>query len=167
LSPANSSWGPDTISFMSDFNEARKKAESGSVVSQGYVGWCYLYGRETDLDYSEALRWLSAAAYEGRASRPFVHLGDMYAGGLGMAKNLSEAIRHYNAVVASEPRAQLALARIYSQGDGVDADPAKASMLYSSLAACNHVHDDPAVAAFSGALTSAEVDEAKAYGRKH
>jgi uncharacterized protein len=151
---------------MSDFDEARKKAESGSVVSQGYVGWCYLYGRETDLDYSEALRWLSAAAYEGRASRPFVHLGDMYARGLGLVKNLSEAIRHYNAVVASEPRAQLALARIYSQGDGVDADPAKASMLYSSLVGCNHVHDDPAVAAFSGALTSAEVDEAKAYVRK-
>jgi hypothetical protein len=44
----NSSCGPDTISFMSDFDEARKRAESGSVVSQSYVGWCYLYGRETD-----------------------------------------------------------------------------------------------------------------------
>jgi hypothetical protein len=79
IRPDNSSYGPDTIPFMSDFDEARKKAESGSVVTQGYVGWCYLYGRETDLDYSEALRWLSAAAYEGRASRPFVHLGDLAA----------------------------------------------------------------------------------------
>jgi TPR repeat protein len=99
--------------------------------------------------------------------RPFVHLGDMYAGGLGVAKNINEAIRHYKAVVGSELRAQLALARIYFKEDGVNADPNEASRLYSSLAACNHVHDDPAVAAFSGALTSAEVDEAKAYVRKH
>jgi hypothetical protein len=152
---------------MSDFDEALKKAESGSVVNQGYVGWCYLYGRETDANYSEALRWLTLVAYERRASRAFVHLGDMYAKGLGVAKNMSEAIRHYSAVVGSELRAQLALARIYSRGDGVDADTGEASRLYSSLAVCNHVHDDPAVAAFAGALTSAEVEEAKAYIRKH
>jgi TPR repeat protein len=152
---------------MADFNEARKKAEAGSVVSQGYVGWCYLYGRETDVSYQEALRWLSAAAYEGRASRPFVHLGDMYLSGLGVVKNLTEAIRHYKAVVGSELRAQLALARIYSQRDGVNADPNEASKLYSTLAVCNHIDDDPAVAAFAGALTSGEVEEAKAYIRKH
>jgi TPR repeat protein len=152
---------------MADFDEALRKAESGSVVNQGYVGWCYLYGRGTDVSYSEALRWLSAAAYEGRASRAFVHLGDMYAAGLGVAKNISEAIRHYKAVAGSELRAQLALARIYSQGDVVNADRDEASRLYSSLAASNHLHDDPAVAAFSGALTSAEVDEAKSYVRKH
>ena len=159
--------GSVTISGMSDFNEALKKADGGSVVSQGYVGWCYLYGRETAISYQEALRWLSAAAYEGRASRPFVHLGDMYLSGLGVVKDLPEAIRHYKAVVGSELRAQLALARIYSQRDGVNADPDEASSLYSVLAACNHVQDDPAVAAFAGALTSAEVEEAKAYIQKH
>jgi hypothetical protein len=46
------------------------------------------------------------------------------------------------AVVSSERRAQLALARIYSQGDGVDAAPGEASRLYSSLAVCDHVYDD-------------------------
>jgi TPR repeat protein len=150
---------------MSNFDEALKKAGSGSVVSQGYVGWCYLYGQGTDVSYPEALRWLSAAAYEGRASRPFVHLGDMYAAGLGVAKNISEAIRHYKAVVGSELRAQLGLARIYSKG-GAIADPNEASRLYSSLARSMHGNDDPAVAAFAGALTSAEVEEAKAYIRK-
>ena len=92
-------------SQQSDFDKARRKAESGSVVSQGYVGWCYLYGRETGVNYEEALRWLSAAAYEGRASRAFVHLGDMYVAGLGVAKSVSEAIWHYKAVVSSELRA--------------------------------------------------------------
>ena len=151
---------------MADFNEALKNAEGGSVVSQGYVGWCYLYGRGTDVNYPEALRWLSAAAYEGRASRAFVHLGDMYAQGRGVAKNVSEAVRHYKAVVDSELRAQLALARLYSQGDASTLNPNEASKLYSSLADCNHVHDDPAVAAFAGALTGAEVEEAKAHTRK-
>jgi TPR repeat protein len=149
--------------FMSDFDEALEKAKAGSVVSQGYVGWCYLYGRETDASYSEALYWLSAAAYRGRASRPFVHLGDMYAAGLGLQPNMGEAVRHYKAVVAVELRAQLALARIYAKGDGTTADPDEALRLYSSLSDCNHIHDDPAIAAFAGALTSAEVEEAKAH----
>jgi TPR repeat protein len=89
----------------------------------------------------------------------------MYAAGLGVAKNISEAIRHYKAVVGSELRAQLGLARIYSKG-GAIADPNEASRLYSSLARSMHGNDDPAVAAFAGALTSAEVEEAKAYIRK-
>lgn len=152
---------------MPDFDEALKNAESGSVVSQGYVGWCYLYGRGTDINYSEAFRWLSVVAYERRSSRAFVHLGDMYAQGLGVVKDMNEAIRHYKAVLGSELRAQLALARIYSQEAGVNADTNEASRLYSSLAVCNHLHEDPAVAAFAGALTSAEVEEAKAYIRKH
>ena len=80
---------------------------------------------------------------------------------------MNEAIRHYKAVVGGELRAQLALARIYSEEDGVNTDTTEASRLYSSLAVCSHLHDDPAVAAFAGALTTAEVEEAKAYIRKH
>jgi TPR repeat protein len=90
----------------------------------------------------------------------------MYAAGLGVAKNISEAIRHYKVVVGSELRAQLTLARIYSKGDGAIADPNEASRLYSSLACSMHVSDDPVIAAFAGVLTSAEVEEAKAYTRK-
>src|SRR5437868_4743605 len=98
---------------MPGFNDALEKAKAGSVVSQGYVGWCYLYGRGTDVSYAEALHWLSAAAQQGRASRAFVHLGDMHAAGLGMQPNPSEAMLYYKAVVGVELRAQLGLARIY------------------------------------------------------
>jgi uncharacterized protein len=150
---------------MSDFDDALNKAKAGSVVSQGYVGWCYLYGRETDRNYSEALRWLSAAAYQGRASRPFVHLGDMYAAGLRVPPNIGEAVRHYKAVVTVELRARLALARIYSKADGPSADPNEALRLYSSLVGCDSLHDDSAVAAFAGALMSAEIEEARTYIR--
>ena len=64
LSPVFNNYSPATISSMSDFDEALKNAESGNVVSQGYVGWCYLYGPGTEVNYSEALRWLSVVAYE-------------------------------------------------------------------------------------------------------
>jgi len=118
-----------------------------------------LYGRGTDVNYSEALRWFSVVAYERRASRAFVHLGDMYAQGLGVAKDMSEAIRHYRAVVGSELRAQLALARIYSQENGVNANTNEASRLYSSLAVCNHLHDDLAVAAAGAGVGCEDVHE--------
>jgi TPR repeat protein len=151
---------------MPDIKKVRRGAEAGSVVDQGYLGWCYLYGRDIEINYQEAFRWLSAAAYEGRASRPFIHLGRMYEEGLGVSRDINEAIRHYKAVVKVEPRAQLALARIYSLGDGVPADPDKALKLYSAVACCNHVHPDPAVAAFAGAVTPEEIEEAKAHVRK-
>ena len=150
---------------MSDFNEELKKAEAGSVVSQGYVGWCYLYGRDTDVNYQQAVRWLTAAAHEGRAARPFTHLGRMYAEGLGVPKDITEAVKHYKAVVKVELRAQLALARMYARGDGVPSDHDEARKLYSELAICDYLHPDPAVAAFAGAITPDELEEAKAYVR--
>jgi TPR repeat protein len=57
----------------------------------------------------------------------------MYASGLGVAKNTNEAIRHYKAAVSSEPRAQRALPRIYSQGNGGNSDPNEASRPFPRL----------------------------------
>lgn len=151
---------------MRDLLEVRKKAEKGSVVNQGYLGWAYLYGHDTEVNYREALRWLTAAAYEGRAARPFIYLGRMYEEGLGVARDIKEAIRHYEAVQDVEPRAALALARIYAKGDGVRSRPAKALRLYALVAKCENVNDNPEVAAFAGAVTPAEVEEAKTYVRK-
>jgi TPR repeat protein len=148
---------------MPDLLEVRRKAEKGSVVNQGYLGWAYLYGHETEVNYREALRWLQAAAYEGRAARPFIHLGRMYEEGLGVPRDIKEAIRHYEAVQDVEPRAALALARIYAKGDGVPARPAKALKLYALVAECENVNHDPEVAAFAGAVTPEEVEEARAY----
>jgi hypothetical protein len=100
---------------MPDLLEIRRKAEKGSVANQGYLGWAYLYGCEIEINYQEALRWLTAAAYEGRAARPFVHLGRMYEHGLGVPRDIKD--------------------------------------------------HNPDAAAFSGAVTPAEVEEARAYLR--
>jgi hypothetical protein len=145
-----------------DFAKALKGAEEGSPVHQGFVGWCYLYGKHVEVNYDQAFRWLSAAA-EQRASRPFTHLGRMYAEGLGVPQDFAEAIRRFRAVEKVEPRAQLGLARIYAQGNGVPDDPSEALRLYKAVVACDYIHPDPAAAAFAGALTPEEVEEAKAY----
>ena len=146
---------------MKDINQAHRDAEAGNVVDQGFLGWTYLYGRFTEVNYQEALRWLSAAAYDGRASRPFIHLGRMYEEGLGVPQDTQEAIRHYRAVAKVEPRATLALARIYASGKGVPSDPAEAVRLYSLVAEHDTWEHDADVVAFAGAVTSDEVEEAK------
>ena len=142
--------------------ELRRKAESGSVVDQAVLGLCYLYGREVEIDYSEALRLLSIAKDKG-ASRAVVNLARMYAEGLGIPKDVSIAIRYYAAVAKVEPRAQLELARIYSRGLGVPADPLAALRWYSAAAAREDGVDDPMTAVFVGALTFEEIKEAKGY----
>jgi TPR repeat protein len=60
----------------------------------------------------------------------------MYAEGLGIPKNLPEAIRLYEAAAkAGEFFAQVDLARLYSKGTGVPADKDAARKWYSAAAA--------------------------------
>jgi uncharacterized protein len=142
--------------------ELKQAAKSGSPIAQSALAICYLYGCEVEVNYKEAFRLLSAAADQG-ASRAVVNLGRMFSEGLGVPKNLREAIRYYQAVAKVEIRAQLELARIYSRGLGVPADPKAARDYYSSVAKAGNVVDDSTTAAFVGAVTSDEIDEAKAY----
>ncbi len=97
--------------------DLQQKAGSGGVVAQASLGVCYLYGRGVEVDYREAFRLLSIAANRG-ASRALVNLARMHAEGLGVPKDLTEAIRLYEAVAKIEIRAQLELGRIYSRGSG-------------------------------------------------
>lgn len=142
--------------------ELQQKAESGSVVAQSMLGLCYLYGRDVEVDYKEALRLLSIAKDKG-ASRAIVNLAHMYAEGLGVPRDLPKAIRFYEAVAKAEVRAQLELGRIYSRGVDVSADPEAALRWYSAAATREDGVDDSTTAAFVGALTFDEIKEAKVY----
>ena len=139
----------------------RRGADSGSRVDQSVLGLCYLYGVDVEVDYREAFRLLSLAG----TSRAVANLARMYAEGLGISKDLAEAIRLYKAVGKSEFRAQLELGRIYSNGIGVAPDPDEAVKWYSAGAARgdDDYVDDPINAAFVGSGTFEEVQEAKAY----
>jgi uncharacterized protein len=144
-----------------NIQELRRRADSGSRVDQSVLGLCYLYGVDVQVDYQEAFRLLSLA----RTSRALVNLARMYAEGLGLPKNMAEAIRLYKAVGKSEFRAQLELGRIYSRGLGVPTDPVEALRWYSAAAARadDDCVGDPINAAFVGSATLEEVQEAKAF----
>jgi len=66
-------------------------------------------------------------------------------------------------VAKVEGRAQLELARIYARGEGVPADPEAALKWYSEVASPEEGVDDSVMAAFVGAVTFEEIEEAKAY----
>jgi TPR repeat protein len=142
--------------------ELRKEAESGSVVAQAVLGLCYLYGRDTEVNYPEALRLLSLAKDKG-ASRAVVNLARMHAEGLGVPKDITTAIRFYEAVQEGEVRARLELARIYTRGIGGQPNPKKGLILYSAIAQLENGIDDSITAAFIGALTVDEIEEARIY----
>jgi TPR repeat protein len=146
--------------------ELQQKAESGSIVDQAVLGLCYLYGHDVEVNYAEAFRWLNSAKDKG-ASRAVVNLAYMYAEGLGIPKNSSIAIRFYEAVAKVEPRAQLELGRMYAKGIGIQPDSRRALTYYSAIADRKDGTDDQTTAAFIGALTLAEIQEAKDFVATH
>jgi TPR repeat protein len=144
-----------------NIHKLRRGADSGSRVDQSVLGLCYLNGVDVQVDYKEAFRLLSLAG----TSRAVANLARMYAEGLGISKDMAEAIRLYKAVGRSEFRAQLELGRIYSRGLGVPIDSVEAYKWYSAAAAREEDDcvEDPINAAFVGSGTFEEIQEAKAY----
>jgi len=145
-----------------DILELRRKAGCGSVVAQSVLGICHLYGREVEVDYTEARRLLSAAADKG-SSRAMVNLARMHAEGLGVPRNLPKAIGLYEAVAKVEVRAQLELGRIYARGAGIPQNPKAALACYATVALREDGVEDSTTAAFVGAVTFEEIEEAKNY----
>jgi uncharacterized protein len=117
-----------------DTCELRQKAESGSLAAQTVLGISYLEGIDVEIDYDQALRFLSLAADRG-ASRAIVNLARMYAAGLGVERDVPRAINLYESVGEAEFLAAIELGRIYSQGQGVPADAKSAMRWYSTAAA--------------------------------
>jgi uncharacterized protein len=72
----------------------------------------------------------------------------MYEEGLGVEKDMEEAIRLYKSVSKVEVFAQIALGRIYRNGKGVVADPGEALHYYAAatewgdrVAACEEMRE--------------------------
>ena len=137
---------------MMDVTELKRKAEAGNCAAQSLIGAYYLFGHESiRIDYTEAFRFLSAAARRG-SSRAVANLAFIYEEGLGIPRDIAKAIELYEAVGTVEFFAAVALGRIYSKGREVPVDPERAFRWYS------------AAAAFEGRIADcAELTEAKAY----
>jgi TPR repeat protein len=120
----------------------QEEAATGSVVAQGVLGLCYLLGDEVAVDYEQAFKWLSMAAKRG-ASRSQWGLAHMLAEGLGVEKNMAEAIPLFkSAARTGEFSAQIELGRIYSRGTDVPVDHAAAFNWYSAALAQSDSIDD-------------------------
>ncbi len=96
-----------------DIEDLRRKADGGSCVAQSVLGVAFLDGIDVEVNYQEAFRLLSASANQG-ASRAIVNLARMYAEGLGVPKDIDEAVRLYKRVSKVEFFAPIALGRIYA-----------------------------------------------------
>lgn len=113
----------------------RRRAEAGDCPSQCTLGLCYLYGIDMEVDYQEAFRFLAAAAEKG-ASRAILNLGRMYARGLGIPRDVPEAIGRFETAAALSGsgdafQARLELGRLYAHGLGVPVDKGKALRWYA------------------------------------
>jgi uncharacterized protein len=122
-----------------NIDETRRKAEAGSCTAQTALGISYLYGYGVEIDYGEAFRLLSAGASQG-ASRAILNLGHMHARGLGIPKNVPEAIRMFEAVAIPSDSsdafaARIELARLYSSGLVIPVDIVKALYWYKAALA--------------------------------
>jgi TPR repeat protein len=130
-----------------DIYEMHLQAKAGSCVAQTFLGLSYLYGDDVEVNYEEAFKLLSAAAKRG-GSRATIGLASMYAKGLGIPRDLNEAIRLLESVAAPANGpdafpARIELARLYSQGLGIQVDTQKAAQWYESALAIATGKEDP------------------------
>jgi TPR repeat protein len=122
-----------------DMDDLRRKAEAGSCVSPYLLVLRYLHGIDVKVDHKEAFKLLSAAADQG-ASRAVLNLARMHAQGLGIPKNMPEAVRLFEALGRPSDssdafQARIELARIYSSGGDNPVDAEAALEWYSAAIA--------------------------------
>ena len=127
-----------------DIAELEPGAEEGSIVDQGILGICLLYGYGTQVSYERAFHWLSSASRQG-ASRPTLHLGLMFAQGLATKKDVAKAIELISGVARPSDSsdayaARIELGRIYARELN---DTATAMRWYSAALELINPGDEP------------------------
>lgn len=103
--------------------ELKFMASEGDAEAQYKLGYCYQEGHAgIGVDYGEAVKWFSLAAEANHFSAQLV-LGDCYANGRGVSKNISYAAKLYRLSAEGDNAfAQCELAKCYATGKGVIED---------------------------------------------
>ncbi len=117
----------DLIAALSHYGKA---AEAGSALAQARLAWIH----DLSEDNAAAVEWYRASADQGHPDGQY-GLGEMYAKGEGVEKNLGEAVLWFTrAAENGNLRAQRVLINAYENGVlGLVADPVKAAALQSRL----------------------------------
>ena len=115
----------------------RDRAESGDMAAQVALGSRLMESLD-DATAAEGVAWLEKAALKG--APVYYVLGDAYARGVGVARDMRAAARWYRlGAEMGDGLAQFAIAKLYLTGTGVDTDIVRA-VLYLKLAN-NRVYD--------------------------
>lgn len=130
--------------FPQDFSQAlhyyKMAAAHGNRLAQENLGYCYYYGRNTEVDYKKAYHYFALGALNGQLISLY-KLGDMYLNGLYVERNEKEAFLIYercqslldssNRSFASGP-VHLRLGNCYLNGIGTEAEAKKALLCYQT-----------------------------------
>jgi predicted nucleic acid-binding Zn-ribbon protein len=84
----------DRANYQTALKVWMDQATAGSAEAQNYVGEIYLKGLGTPPDYDMAAVWFKKSAEQG-FKRAKINLGYLYEQGLGVAKDLSQALNLY------------------------------------------------------------------------
>lgn len=99
----------DLIGAMTHYQKA---AEAGSPIAQAKLGWIL----DNSNDDTQAVQWYEASAAQSHAAGQF-GLGEMYAKGEGVEKDVDKAIELYiSAATGGHPQARRVLANAYENG---------------------------------------------------
>jgi len=120
----------DRGDLMAAIGHYGKAAEAGSALAQARLAWIQDLSEQNE----EAVKWYRASADQGHPDGQY-GLGEMYAKGEGVEKNLDEAALWFTrAAENGHAQAQRVLISAYENGLlGLIADPARAAMLQGKL----------------------------------
>ena len=115
-------------------------AENGNRQAQENLGYCYYYGRDTEVDYEKAFHYFALGAFDGHLISLY-KIGDMYRNGYYVKKNEKEAFLIYKHCIdvlhggeddylISGP-VRLRLGDMYLNGIGTKKNPEAALVSYS------------------------------------
>jgi hypothetical protein len=127
---------------MADMKALLAKAEAGDIAAQYTVGNAYHLGVGLPKSLPLAMRWYLKAAAQGHIDAQ-VNLGILFihdVAAAGGSRNAGQARYWFKrAAELGDAQAMGYLARIYLDGDGVPADPAKASEWLQRAGEAGHV----------------------------
>lgn len=105
------------MASIHEIRSIRIKAENGDPVSQNQLGDLFHHGAAVQQDYAEALKWYTAAAFQGYPEAIF-NTGMQYYEGMSVAKNLKKAEEWWiQGAEQGDPECQSSLAGLYFYDD--------------------------------------------------
>ncbi len=124
---------------MSDlFSQLKIKAQSGDSYAQASLGYCYLFGYDTQINHTEAVKWLELSSKDGNPAGEY-RLAYCYYNGFGVNVSYEKAVRLYKS--AAEKGIVVAMSNLglcYYLGKGTPQSYEEAVKWYYLAAVSKH-----------------------------